>query len=113
MTAGRPRTARPRSSTTPRSVAHSFNPSATAVHRVALLEERGGSLEHVLGLEDADGRLELGGEARVMVQVRGLIDEALRLANRERPALRDLVRDGLGLDDGLACRHHPRDEPGG
>src|SRR4051812_20811885 len=83
-------------------------PSATAVDRVALLEERRGSLEHVLRREDPDRGLELGREAGVEVQIRGLVDEMLGLAHREWPALGDLFRDGLGLGDRLARGHDPR-----
>src|SRR4051794_15532886 len=79
-------------------------PSSTAVDRVALLEERVGALEHVLRLEDPNRRLELRREARLEVQVRGLVDQALRLADRDRPALRDLFRDGRRLDDRLPGR---------
>ena len=44
--------------------------SSAAIVRVALGEERGGALEHVVGGEDPDRGVELGGQAGVEVHVR-------------------------------------------
>src|SRR5258706_14481501 len=64
--------------------------SPAVVVGVALREERARPLEHVLGFEDPDGRLELGGETGVKVDITRRVDEALGLADRERATGRDL-----------------------
>src|SRR5258706_7820543 len=64
--------------------------SPAVVVGVALREERARPLEHVLGFEDPDGRLELVGEPGVKVDITRRVDQALRLADRERTTVCDL-----------------------
>src|SRR5258707_5946277 len=89
--------------------------SPAVVLGVALREERTRTLEHVLGLEDPDGRLELRGKTGVEVQVPPAIDEALRLADRERTTGRDLRGDLVRAVTRLAVRDDLMDQadPGG
>ena len=70
-----------------------------------MLEERRGALEQVVGREDAVRRVELGRQPGVDVGLHRQVDEALGLADGQRPARGDLLADGCRSSDRLPGRH--------
>ena len=75
---------------------------------VALGEEGFGAFEQVVGGEDADRGVELGGEAGREVGVEREVDEPLGLADRERAARGDLLADLVARGDAPRRRARPR-----
>src|SRR3990170_4816804 len=71
---------------------HFTSTSSASVLGIPLSEEGVRSLQHVLACEDALRRVQLGGQARVQVQVHGGIDQPLRLTHGEGAASGDLLR---------------------
>src|SRR3990172_5944057 len=74
---------------------HFTSTSSAPVLGIALSEEGVRSLQHVLACEDALRCVQLGGQARVQVQVHGGIDQPLCLSHGEWAASGDLIRHRL------------------
>src|SRR3990170_7281296 len=74
---------------------HFTSTSSAQVLGIALSEEGVRSLQHVLACEDPFRSVQLGGEARVQVQVQGGIDQRLCLSHGEWAASGDLIRHRL------------------
>src|SRR4029079_11350259 len=80
--------------------------SATAVDRVALVEEGLGAFEHVVAGEHPLRGVGLGDQAGRDLRLDGEVDESLGLPQRDRAALGDLLADLHRAGDGLTRRDH-------